>query len=144
MWTASAPRSPRRPRTSGGGDESAPGDPADRFPRRVYAHGDDPDPRFSLANERTFLAWVRTALALFAAGVALEAVSIPVDGWFRPAAAGIFVLLGLVAVVYAWSSWMRTERSLRERRPLRGPAIGPVLMTGIAAAVLLLVIGFVV
>lgn len=26
--------------------------------------GRDPDYRFSLANERTFLAWIRTALAL--------------------------------------------------------------------------------
>ena len=45
-----------------------------RFPRQVYGHGEDPDPRFSLANERTFLAWIRTTLALLAAGVALEAV----------------------------------------------------------------------
>ena len=38
-------------------------DPERRWPSRVYAHGHEPDPRFSLANERTFLAWIRTALA---------------------------------------------------------------------------------
>ena len=31
----------------------------------------DPDIRFTLANERTFLAWVRTAIGLVAAGVAV-------------------------------------------------------------------------
>lgn len=40
---------------------------------RLLAGGDEPDPRFTLANERTFLAWVRTALALLAGGVAVEA-----------------------------------------------------------------------
>jgi len=35
--------------------------------------GEEPDPRFTLANERTFLAWVRTALALVAGGIGLEA-----------------------------------------------------------------------
>ena len=37
--------------------------PDDRWPRSVYHRGTEPDPRFSLANERTFLAWVRTAVA---------------------------------------------------------------------------------
>lgn len=31
----------------------------------------EPDYRFTLANERTYLAWVRTSLALIASGVAL-------------------------------------------------------------------------
>ena len=35
--------------------------------------GEEPDPRFTLANERTFLAWIRTALALVASGIGLEA-----------------------------------------------------------------------
>ena len=47
-----------------------------RFPRSVYSHGTEPDARFSLANERTFLAWVRTALALVAGRVALEVLGL--------------------------------------------------------------------
>ena len=52
-------------------------DAPSRFPRWVYGVGTEPDARFSLANERTFLAWVRTSLAFSAAGVALEALSLP-------------------------------------------------------------------
>ncbi|WP_283215114.1 DUF202 domain-containing protein [Pseudofrankia sp. DC12] len=37
----------------------------------VHTVGTDPDYRFSLANERTFLAWIRTALALLAGGIAV-------------------------------------------------------------------------
>lgn len=44
-----------------------------RFPASVYRVGDEPDPRFSLANERTFLAWIRTSLGLTAGAVAMEA-----------------------------------------------------------------------
>ena len=33
--------------------------------------GHEPDYRFTLANERTFLAYIRTALAFFAAGTAI-------------------------------------------------------------------------
>ena len=55
--------------------------PEDRWPRSVYAHGTDPDPRFSLANERTFLAWVRTGLALVAGAAAVDALPLPMpDG----------------------------------------------------------------
>ncbi|NNA69385.1 DUF202 domain-containing protein [Pseudomonas gessardii] len=47
--------------------------------RRAFALADgcEPDPRFTLANERTFLAWIRTAIALLASGIALDAL--PLD-----------------------------------------------------------------
>ncbi|TDC46012.1 DUF202 domain-containing protein [Jiangella ureilytica] len=114
-----------------------------RFPGSVYRRGDEPDPRFSLANERTFLAWVRTALALFAAGVALEALEVPVQPGFRVAAAGVFVLLGLLAALQGRIGWMNTERSLREKRALPGPTMGLVLVAGVVVAVALIFIGFV-
>ena len=44
-----------------------------RWPARVYGTGAEPDYRFSLANERTFLAWLRTSMALVAGAVALDA-----------------------------------------------------------------------
>jgi len=45
-----------------------------RRPGIVYLVGDGPDPRFSLASERTTLAWMRTALALVAAGIAIISI----------------------------------------------------------------------
>ena len=47
-----------------------------RRPGWVYDEGAEPDARYSLANERTFLAWIRTALAVLAAGVALDALDL--------------------------------------------------------------------
>ena len=47
-----------------------------RWPAWVYGVGDDPDPRFSLANERTFLAWIRTGLAFVTAGLGISALAI--------------------------------------------------------------------
>jgi len=112
-----------------------------RFPRRVYGHGQEPDPRFSLANERTFLAWARTSLALSAAGVALHAVALPVAPGLRSASALVLITLGLLAPVQGWCGWATTERRLRESRPLPAPVLNPVLAVGIVVAGLLLLIG---
>lgn len=113
-----------------------------RFPRSLYSRGSEPDPRFSLANERTFLAWVRTSLALLAAGVALEALAIPVSPGFRLAAAGVFVLLGVLAAAHAWLSWLRTERALRENRALPSTGVTLAIVFGVILAVVLLTVGF--
>jgi putative membrane protein len=112
-----------------------------RFPRSVYGTGSEPDPRFTLANERTYLAWVRTSLALFAAGVALEALEVPVATGFRAASAAVFVTLGFITAIQSWVGWVRTERALREGRSLPGRSIGIVVVSGVAVGMLLLVAG---
>ena len=112
-----------------------------RFPQRVYAVGEEPDPRFSLANERTFLAWVRTSLALSAAGVALVALDLPVQEGVRLACAVLFIGLGLLTPVQAWFGWATTERALRRSRPLPSPRSAPALAVGTALAGLLLLFG---
>jgi putative membrane protein len=112
-----------------------------RFPSWVYRGGAEPDPRFSLANERTFLAWVRTALALLAGGVGLEALHIPAQAGLRLAAAGVLLVLGLLAVVQGWIGWARTERSLRLARAIPGPTVGAVIAVGVLVAAVLVVIG---
>ena len=112
-----------------------------RFPNAVYQHGEEPDPRFSLANERTFLAWIRTSLALIAAGVALEALQIPIHADFRRYSSGAFLVLGLIAPVHAWISWMRTERAMRKHRPLPAPALSGLLAVGVGVAGLLIAVG---
>ncbi|MFC5502989.1 YidH family protein [Lysinimonas soli] len=112
-----------------------------RFPAWVYREGTEPDPRFSLANERTFLAWLRTALALLAGGVGLEALRIPQVAGLRLAAAGLLLLLGLLAVAQGWIGWARSERSLRLSRALPGPTVGAVVAIGVLVVAVTVVVG---
>ena len=85
----------------------------DRWPGWVYDVGAEPDQRVSLANERTFLAWVRTSLALLAGGVALDAVDLSGPGVLQSVIAVVLVLLGLGCAVSSWMCWAYTERALR-------------------------------
>jgi putative membrane protein len=97
-----------------------------RWPQDVYAVGDEPDPRFSLANERTALAWVRTALALVACGVGLSTLAEVADlsRWLDGVAA-LACLVGAGVAVRAFTGWRAGERALRLREPLPAPtAIG--------------------
>ncbi len=112
-----------------------------RFPVAVYRHGTEPDPRFSLANERTFLAWIRTSLALLAAAVALLAFELPLHGGLQLAAAAIFTLAALGAAVWAWLSWATAERAMRLGAALPGLGIGGALAALLVVAVVLLVAG---
>ena len=112
-----------------------------RFPQRVYRDGDEPDPRFSLANERTFLAWLRTALGMYAGAFALEALALPAATGWRLAAAGVFLVLGTLAAVQAWLGWSATESALRRGQPLPGLAVGGLIVVGIIVAVALVTIG---
>ena len=81
-----------------------------RQPRWVYDAGDEPDPRFTLANERTFLAWVRTSLAMLAGGVALHALSVPGTTWVRTHARGRGLIgLGGVICAFAVVRWARSS-----------------------------------
>jgi putative membrane protein len=105
-----------------------------RWPRWVYGGGDEPDVRFSFANERTFLAWIRTALALLAAGVALDAVPLDIAGWLQASLAGLFVVLGVGCAVAAWVRWARAERALRREEPLPASHFGLVLAVVVVLA----------
>jgi inner membrane protein YidH len=114
---------------------------AARFPRWVYREGSEPDPRFSLANERTFLAWIRTALALTAGGVALEALALPLLPGLRLAASLLLLGLGLAVPVLAWTGWCATERALRRGEPLPSSRVAPLLAVGAAAVSALVLLG---
>ncbi|MCT1499364.1 DUF202 domain-containing protein [Corynebacterium sanguinis] len=112
------------------------------FTRAVFPDGDEPDPRFTLANERTFLAWTRTALAFLASGIALEAFAIPgIAPSLRTFAAAVVILLGIAISVGAALRWVRVERAMRHGRPLPAPAIIPVLGIGIAIASVVVFLG---
>ncbi|PZF85261.1 YidH family protein [Jiangella anatolica] len=115
-------------------------DPSRRWPRSVYQAGSEPDPRFTFANERTFLAWIRTALALLAAGIALEALEIPDHNGLRLVLVVALSALGAACSVLAFFRWARAERALRESRPLPSPALAPVLAFGLAIAAIVIVV----
>ena len=108
-----------------------------RFPAGLYRVGSEPDPRFTLANERTFLAWIRTSLAFIAAGVALEALVPGLQPGFRLAASIVLVVTGIGTPIQAWLGWMSIERALREGRPLPSPALAlPVAVSVLVVGVL--------
>lgn len=100
---------------------------------RLRETGTDPDPRFSFANERTFLAWIRTALALLAAGIGLEAFApeLAVPG-LRQVLAALLVLSGVGTSALAFRRWLRAETAMREGRPLPPPRLAPWLAYGVA------------
>jgi putative membrane protein len=92
--------------------------------------GHDPDYRFSLANERTFLAWIRTALALLAGGVA--AVQLVPAFKFHGGRLILGVTLVVLAVMVAAGSyhrWMANERAMRLSQSLQ-PSLVPRLLAG--------------
>lgn len=111
-----------------------------RFPRSVYMRGDEPDARFTLANERTFLAWIRTALAFLAGGVALELLGLDLNAGLRLAASLVLVVVGTFIPALAWIGWMHTERALRENRPLPASFLGVILGTAVTVSGVLLVL----
>jgi putative membrane protein len=99
-----------------------------------WEDGTDPDYRFSLANERTFLAWIRTALAFIAAAVALEQLvpSFTVHG-VRTALSVALAVFGLVAGAGAYRHWMRSERAMRRGEALPRTPLMLVLSIGLVA-----------
>ncbi|RAY16553.1 hypothetical protein DPM19_04130 [Actinomadura craniellae] len=95
----------------------------------------EPDPRFTLANERTFLSWIRTSLALIAGGVVLAQLG---DHFKGPAPgralAALPILAGVALSVFAFVHWRKVQRALRTGEPLPPPAFAPVL-TGLVVVV---------
>ena len=116
-------------------------DPSPRTSRWAdpRAVGTDPDYRFTLANERTFLAWIRTSLALAAAG--LGAISLLEDFYGKEALGLVLLGLSFATSATSYRRWAANERALRlgERLPVsRLPmmlAVGTALFA-VAAAVL--------
>lgn len=81
--------------------------------QHVLPGGTEPDPRCTLANERTFLASIRTSLALLAGGIALEAVtSHPFPGLARKGLAMFLLSTGMLLSFGSALRWVRVERSM--------------------------------
>ena len=110
--------------------------------------GDDeqePDYRFTLANERTFLAWIRTALALIAGGVAVVQL-VPAFGfpWVRHALGLVLCGGGGLLAALAVGRWQRVQAAMRrgdDMPPSRMPVILGVAI--LIIAILMLIVLFV-
>jgi putative membrane protein len=108
--------------------------------------GTEPDARFTFANERTFLAWSRTALALVVAGLGIVQLLPPFPGvpWGRHLIGVPLIVLGAIVAPAGYAEWAANQRALRRGEPVPRswlPAILTVTITSIAlvsAVVLLL------
>jgi putative membrane protein len=112
----------------------------DRWTDRLLAEGSDPDPRFTLANERTFLAWIRTALAVIAGGAAVALTGDALAAPLRHGLAVAFSATGAIIAGTAFRRWLRTERALRRAETLPPPALAPIMSYGLALAATVLVV----
>jgi putative membrane protein len=106
--------------------------------------GEQPDYRFTLANERTFLAWIRTALALVAGGVAVVQLvpEFSVAGGRRVLGVAL-ILLAIIVSGASYRRWQRNELALRLNQPLppsRLPWLVAIGLLVVAALALILVL----
>jgi putative membrane protein len=95
---------------------------------------EEPDVRFTYANERTFLAWNRTALALIATGVAATQLlpKLQVE-WGRRLLGLPLIALGAVVAAESLRQWRANQRAMRRGEPLPRSWMPLVLTIGIVA-----------
>lgn len=111
-------------------------------PRRSIGH--DPDYRFTLANERTFLAWIRTALALIAGGLGVIQL-VPEFGFAggRETLGAALIVLGTMLAVGSMIRWASAEEAMRQDKPIPATklpvvlAVGVMVVTAIISALLI-------
>lgn len=109
------------------------GDPPSgpRHPKAVFDHGTEPDPLYTLANERTYLSWLRLAVTLLAAAVAIDRLFVERPFVGSQALALALVVIAVGACGLGVRRWWATELALRLRRPL--PGFSTPLLMAIAA-----------
>ncbi|MGI8334914.1 YidH family protein [Actinomadura scrupuli] len=99
----------------------------------------EPDPRFTLANERTFLAWIRTSLALIAGGIALAEFGERIGpSPIRQAMSVAPVMAGTALSLLSYLHWRSCQRALRTGEPLPPPRFAIGLTALVVAAGLVL------
>lgn len=136
------------PHAGGGAAASAPGaespgsGPRDTSPADTSAEAPELDYRFTLAGERTFLAWIRTALGLLAGGVAVHELVEPFGHHdIRSLLAICCIVLAVVIAVGAFGRWRLVEAAMRAGRPLPHTVMVPILAGGIAVIAVLAGVG---
>ncbi len=94
--------------------------------------GSSPDYRFTLANERTFLAWIRTALGFFTAAIAVDQLATSLnDELYKPLICLALLTVSIICSVFAYSNWRGNEIAMRLNANLtysKSIKIVPILM----------------
>ncbi|GHE50033.1 MULTISPECIES: YidH family protein [Streptomyces] len=115
-------------------------------PQRVRDEGETPDYRFSLANERTFLAWIRTALALVGGGFAVDQFLPDLRWGVRVGMSLALLAVGAACALRAVNHWVKCERAMRRGEDLPISRFPVVLSLGVGlvavAMVLVVLLGW--
>ncbi|MEU7645532.1 YidH family protein [Streptomyces huasconensis] len=112
-------------------------------PEHIREEGDTPDYRFSLANERTFLAWLRTALALIGGGFAVDQFLPDLRWGWRIGLALALLAAGVLCSLRAVNHWVRCERAMRRGEDLpvgRFPSVLSLVVAVVALAMVVVVL----
>jgi putative membrane protein len=95
----------------------------------------EPDYRFTLANERTFLAWTRTALALLAGGIAVgQLFAAGVDEVGHRILGITCVVLATTVAIGAFTRWRQVQAAMRRNDPLPGSLMVRLTVIGICVS----------
>ncbi len=110
------------------------------YPAQAWRGGQTPDYRFSLANERTFLAWIRTGLALVGGGLAVAQFLPPLAvRHLREVIAVALLALGAAVSLRAVDRWVRAERAMRLGEDLPPSSFPAVLAFTVSLGALVLI-----
>jgi putative membrane protein len=112
-------------------------------PEHIREEGGTPDYRFSLANERTFLAWLRTALALIGGGFAVDQFLPDLRWGWRVGLALALLGAGVLCSLRALNHWVRCERAMRRGEDLpasRFPTLLSLVIAVVAVAMVVVVL----
>ncbi|MFP3990245.1 DUF202 domain-containing protein [Streptomyces sp. E11-3] len=107
-------------------------------PRRIREEGETPDYRFSLANERTFLAWVRTSMALVAGGFAVDQFLPDLRWGWRVGLAVSLLAFGALCALRAVNHWVRCELAMRRGEDLPASRFPALLSLAVGLVALLM------
>ncbi|MEU3499566.1 DUF202 domain-containing protein [Streptomyces hundungensis] len=112
-------------------------------PQRIGEEGETPDYRFSLANERTFLAWIRTSLALVGGGFAVDQFLPDLRWGVRVALALALLAAGVLCALRAVNHWVRCERAMRRGEDLPVSRFPTLLSLAVAVVAVVMVVAVV-
>ncbi|MER6842272.1 YidH family protein [Streptomyces platensis] len=109
-------------------------------PARVHEEGATPDYRFSLANERTFLAWLRTGLALIGGGFAVDQFLPRLHEGLRLIFTVVLLVGGALCALRAVNHWVRCERAMRRGEDLPVTRFPSALALGVGVLAVAMVV----